>query len=353
MMRRGLFLILAGTTAAAVGALMLGIGGSPNRAADADGDARRKQTAAVTTRDLVEREELDGTLGYGERTDVAIAAQGTITGLATVGSVVDRGGVVAEVDGRAVRLLFGSRPLWRALDANVGDGPDVRQLEENLVALGMAKATTLGVDDDWTSATTAAVKRWHKANGVDQSGVVAPSDVVVLPGAARVAERKASIGSPAGSGPVLAVTGTEKVVTVDLDASRRDILPEGTAVAVELPDGKKVAGTVRSVSSVVRPPEDESKGGKATVEVIIAVTGNTDGAFDSSPVDVLVTVEKAEGVLTVPVDALLALAEGGYAVERMRGGGTELVGVQTGAFADGFVQVTGELKAGDKVVVPR
>ena len=56
-------------------------------------------------------------------------------------------------------------------------------------------------------------------------------------------------------------------------------------------------------------------------------------------------------MLAVPVRALLALAEGGYAVERVTATGTELVPVELGAFADGYVQVTGTVAAGDTVVV--
>ena len=68
---------------------------------------------------------------------------------------------------------------------------------------------------------------------------------------------------------------------------------------------------------------------------------------------VSVVTSAAPGVTAVPVDALLALAEGGYAVERpVAGGGTELVAVEVGAFADGWVQVTGDLAEGDDVVVP-
>ncbi|HEV3014554.1 MAG TPA: hypothetical protein VG499_14880, partial [Actinomycetota bacterium] len=49
----------------------------------------------------------------------------------------------------------------------------------------------------------------------------------------------------------------------------------------------------------------------------------------------------------------LALAEGGYAVEVERHGRRELVGVETGLFADGQVEVEGGgLRAGDRVVVP-
>jgi len=57
----------------------------------------------------------------------------------------------------------------------------------------------------------------------------------------------------------------------------------------------------------------------------------------------------------VPAEALLALAEGGYAVEVPDSStlsGTRLEKVKIGEFADGWVQVTGDVKAGDQVVVP-
>ena len=350
-MRPRLIVLTAALVVVGVGAYVVGTGGRGD-AVEESRPAPPVATAAITTRDLVEHEELDGTLGYGDSTDVAVSADGTLTGLPEEGRVVDRGGVIAEVDGRPVRLLFGTRPLWRALDGSVSDGADVRQLEENLVALGHATPANLTVDDDWTAATTAAVRRWQRANGVRPSGAVAPGDVVVMPGAVRIAQRKGAIGSPASSGPLLAVTGSEKIVSVDLDAARRELLTVGATVEVELPDGVKVPASVRSVSSVVTRPTDESKGDKPTVEVIIGL-GRAADAFESAPVDVIVTAARAENVLTVPVDALLALAEGGYAVERVTGRSTELVAVETGAFADGFVEITGDVAAGDKVVVPR
>jgi hypothetical protein len=51
------------------------------------------------------------------------------------------------------------------------------------------------------------------------------------------------------------------------------------------------------------------------------------------------------------VAALLALREGGYAVQVVNGTTTTLVAVQTGMFADGNVEITGTgLQAGLKVV---
>jgi hypothetical protein len=68
----------------------------------------------------------------------------------------------------------------------------------------------------------------------------------------------------------------------------------------------------------------------------------------------VVIVERvlAEDVLTVPVGALLALAGGGYVVERVTAGGTEQVAVEPGQFADGLVEVIGDIAEGDQVVVP-
>ena len=101
--------------------------------------------------------------------------------------------------------------------------------------------------------------------------------------------------------------------------------------------------------------------GEATIEVTIALDDPSQaGSFDEAPVTVRVVTDAARDVLAVPVDALLALAEGGYAVERVTGdtgdtggtSGTELVPVEIGAFADGWVQVTGDVAEGDEVVVP-
>jgi len=70
-------------------------------------------------------------------------------------------------------------------------------------------------------------------------------------------------------------------------------------------------------------------------------------------VTVHVPSQSAKQALMVPVRALVALAEGGYAVQRQAADGTlSYVGVETGLFSDGWVQVTGKLAAGDMVMVP-
>ncbi|MBL8596355.1 MAG: hypothetical protein JNL14_01305, partial [Devosia sp.] len=61
-----------------------------------------------------------------------------------------------------------------------------------------------------------------------------------------------------------------------------------------------------------------------------------------------------EDVLSVPVAALLARPEGGFAVEAVDDGQSLLVAVTTGLFAAGRVEVSGEgIAEGMLVGVPR
>ena len=330
-------------------------GGDGGTAGDGDAAAAATATAEVTVRDLEERTDLDGTLGYGETHELALSAPGTLTWLPAEGTVIDRGQAVAEVDDRPVPLLLGDRPLWRELGPGVDDGRDVELVEANLVALGVAGAEDLTVDQEWTSATTEAVEDWQASLGLEETGRLGTADVVVQPAAVRVTARMAEPGGPA-SGPALAVAGTSRQVTVDLEATRQQMVQAGQKVEVELPDGSTTTGTVTAVGTVAETPADDSglePDSPPTVEVTVALDDPAaGGALDEAPVTVWVVTTAASDVLAVPVDALLALAEGGYAVERVIPGGGELVAVELGAFADGWVQVTGDVAEGDQVVVP-
>jgi hypothetical protein len=327
-------------------------------------------TATVELRTLEEHDDLDGTLGYGDTTDVSLAAESTITGLAPVGSVVDRGQSLVEVDSHGVPLLFGPKPMWRPLGPDVTNGVDVEQLEANLLALGVVTTSELTVDQDWTSATTSAVKKWQKARGLEQTGSLGPGDIVFLPGAVRVAEHPIQVGGPI-SGPVIGVTSTTRLVTIDLEASQRSLVAAGKPVVVVLPDGTEVAGKIGSVGDVATGSGGDGGGGddggdgggggddppEATIDVVVTIddpAALTAAAFDQAPVTVQVVSTAAENVVAVPVEALLVLAEGGFAVELVDDdGASHLVSVKLGASADGWIQVTGDVAEGDKVVVPQ
>lgn len=361
----GIVAVAAGAAAAAVT-----LESSDDDTGDGSGTVLSLGTAAVERRTLEEHAELDGTLGYGEPEQVSVPGRGTITGVPEAGTVVDRGQTLVEVDGHPIPLLVGERPLWRAVGPGVTNGVDVQQVEANLVALEIASEAELGPDQTWTDATTAAVEEWQASLGLDATGTIAPGSVVFQPGAVRVAEHLTPEGGALGGGPVLSVTGTTREITVDLEATRQGLLEVDQSVDVVLPDGSETTGTVQVIGTVAT---SESAGGEAsggeeeadpTIEVTIALDDPaTGGDLDQAPVTVRAVTSAATDVLAVPLEALLVQAGGGFAVEVQGNGGsdsadsaagtdTEFVPVELGAFADGWVEVTGDLDEGDEVVVP-
>lgn len=233
----------------------------PGASTEAAAPTAPPNTTSVARSTLVEQEALDGTLGYAGQVSVVNHINGTLTRLAGKGEVIERGQVLYEVDGRPVRLLHGDRPAWRTLSEGVTDGPDVRQLEENLVALGHANRRNLTVDDKFTSATTEAIKRWQKATGVDQDGAVELGEVVFLPTAVRVTDQAVTVGAPAPPGSkVLTGTTATRVVTVDLEARRQGLVKVGDPVEVELPGRRRTPGKVTEVARVAEDASGDDGG---------------------------------------------------------------------------------------------
>lgn len=329
-------------------------------------------TAVVTRRDLVDTETVPGTLGYGTTSPVIGQLRGTVTGLPAAGTVVAPGQALYEVDGLAVQLFPGARPMYRRAEPAMSAGEDVRQLEQALVDVGHAKGTGLTrANTEWSDATTSAVKRWEKATGRAEDGTVELGEVVFLPAAVRVASRSAAVGSPAQSGSVvLQTTGTTRSVTVPLSALKAVRVRAGNAVGVTLPDRTSVDGVVATVGTTASKDStsgtgadvggsgtggDASDASDAEIELSVTVADQAKlGTLEEAPVDVRLTRDQATGVLAVPVSALLALAEGGYAVQVIApGGASRLVAVETGLFAGTFVEVRSpDLQAGAAVVVP-
>jgi peptidoglycan hydrolase-like protein with peptidoglycan-binding domain len=311
-------------------------------------DAVPLGAAAVERRDLVDRQDVDGTLGFSDTTNAAAAAAGTITRLRDEGDTVTRGRSLMSIDAKATAwVLYGTIPMYRDLGPGVSDGRDVRQLERNLKALGYDPGT---VDDDWTSATTDAVVDFQDDRNLTEDGTITPSEVVVSDGPARVGQHRAEVGDSARAGmPVTGLTTTTPVVTAKLDAGLAAEVHRGDRVAITLPEGSEVGGRVTRVGTVAAAGEN---GASPTVELRVALNSRRHGRLDGAPVSVSLETGRTKDALAVPVTALVATAPGRYAVELA--GSRRLVTVTLGAFADDWVQVTGSgLAPGTRVVVPR
>ncbi|MEV4639676.1 HlyD family secretion protein [Actinoplanes sp. NPDC049548] len=336
------------------------------------------QIAKLARQDMSASESLTGTLGYGTAQPLTGRGEGTVTWLPKPGSFVRRGEQLLRVDDRPVPLFFGAMPLFRTLAERNTVGRDVRIVAKNLQALGystgdqpatgekvrqtrpgppkgtppkprtITKWVTVHKGEDvLTAALIAAVKRWQADAGLPVTGRIAVGDVVVLSGAVRVDSVAVQLGAPAG-GPLMAVTPTTKVITVPADVTEAGSIERGDRVTVALPGDKTVPGKVTAVGTALKA--EEGNGDQATkLTVTVAVDDpKTVAHLDSADVEVTFVAETHEDALVAPVGALLALSEGGYAVQ-VRGGG--LVGVKTGMFAKGMVEVDGAgLTEGTEVV---
>jgi peptidoglycan hydrolase-like protein with peptidoglycan-binding domain len=340
-------LVLAALVAAGVVAWLLLTSGDGNESKAAN-DAVPLGSAAVERRDLIARDDLDGTLGYSGTTTVPAPAAGTITRLRAEGDTVTRGRSLLSIDAKATAwVLYGTIPMYRDLGPGVSNGSDVRQLERNLKALGYDPGT---VDDDWTSATTQAVEDFQDDRGLTVDGTLTRSEIVISDGPARVGKHSAEVGDPARAGaPVTSLTSTTPVVTSKLDAGLAAEVHRGDPVRVTMPDGSEVGGRITRVGTVATAGEN---GASPTVELRVALNSRRHGPLDGAPVSVSLETGRTKDALAVPVTALVATAPGRYAVELA--GSRRLVPVTLGAFADNWVQVTGSgLAPGTRVVVPR
>jgi hypothetical protein len=175
-------------------------------------------------------------------------------------------------------------------------------------------------------------------------------DVVVTSGPVRVSSVTGELGGP-GAGALLKYSGTAKAVTADLTAAQKELGKPGTKVSMTL-NGKTFAGTVASIAPA--PPDSSNNGQNQEQKFTATITPDDQAAVgeqDAGSVDVRFVTGSRQGVLAVPVGALVALAEGGYAVEVVEGTNRRLVAVHAGLFADGKVEVSGpDLREGMRVV---
>jgi hypothetical protein len=356
-----LVLIATGATVTVVNAWLARKGNSA-----ATSSAPTTSTATVQRRSLSTQQQFTGTLGYAGTYSITSQSHGTVTWLPSVGQIVTNGQVLYRVDNEPVVLLYGSVPAYRTLAVGATaasvTGPDVAELNHDLVALGYVNAADVNAAwDEFNWATRLGVEKLQQHLGVDETGTLTVGDVEILPTAARITALQAGLGAPA-SGPALTATSTTRTVSMALAADLQSQVHAGDAVMITLPNGATTPGTVQSVGTVASAPPggsggQGSSGSGPTVPVTIQPTNpGATGQLDEAPVLISITDQTVQDVLAVDVDALLAQAGGGYAVEVVDSDGAHhLVSVSPGLFDDtaGLVQVSGAgLAAGQLVVVP-
>ena len=256
-------------------------------------------------------------------------------------------------EGRAnltdVLLLYGSTPAYRALEQGE-QGQDVLELNRDLVALGYSAGGALKPTSDvFGPATAAALKALQTHLGQAATGSIPLGGVVFEPTAVRVTTVGPNVGGAATPGQtVLSATSDTPEVVAPIDATLQSDVKVGEPVAITLPDGSETDGAVLS--------ETEGTDSSGNTLILVNIAPKHPGELsllNGASVNVSVTTASVASALAVPVTALLAKPGGGYEVEVVAGSRRSYVPVQIGLFDDqaGLVQVRGDLRAGEEVVV--
>jgi hypothetical protein len=311
-------------------------------------------TVAVTRMDLADTTSFDGSLAYGSPFTLKGAGTGTITKLPSVGTVAQRGVALYSVNDKPVPVFFGDTPLFRPVNAIGMEGSDVAMVAANLAALGLIPPVS-GSDPTkvvWTTAMRKALGSLQAWIGLPVTRTLAVGDVVVLAEPLRVDTVVAHTGDPVGA-DLLTLTSERKSVILHVDPADARGLRVGVAVTLTAGDGTTVPATVISITSatVLLPTDGATAQDSSDPTITVTVDPDDDTTLANvvdSPVRVSVTTQSRTQVLTVPVDALLGLREGGYALQTTDG---RLVPVTLGMISGGRVEISGSDLAAGMVVV--
>jgi uncharacterized membrane protein YgcG len=167
--------------------------------------------ATVQRRNLVATDTESGTLSYANAQTVYNRLSGTITWAPQIGAIIKPGHTLFNVDNKPVLLMNGSTPAYRNLTATDLTGPDIYELNKNLVDLGY-DPDGIVVDDTWQTATTAGIDALQYHFGETETGSLTLGQVVFLPGQQMIQAVDTTVGSTSASyTPALGSADTEFV----------------------------------------------------------------------------------------------------------------------------------------------
>ncbi len=240
-------------------------------------------TTAVTRRTLTESSTVSGTLGYGSTLELYDRLSGTFTWLPTIGAVIPRGGTLFRVDNLPVVLMYGAVPAYRTLKEDVSDGPDVTELNENLIDLGYDPYRAIADVDEFSEATAAAVRRWQQAEGLSQTGEVELGRIVFAAGARRVTEIHVALGQDPPAASAKPPTPDQTAAPVPAKPAKQRSHPKRRAThkphrpAAHAPTGSAPAGSepARNEPAAKAPASDDGAEAAAGAGMVVLSTTST------------------------------------------------------------------------------
>ncbi|MBB5080820.1 peptidoglycan-binding protein [Nonomuraea endophytica] len=182
---------------------------------------------------------------------------------------------------------------------------------------------------------------------------IPPGEVVFLPALpARVHKAKVKAGQMVED-EVATVTSSSFMVSGSVEPEEAGLLREGLKASIELDSGQTYPATLSAVGEKAKVPGEEPPPAGNRPVLITPESMKGLKGLSGTAVAAKVTVGATdEPVLVVPVAAVVTAADGKARVQvETAPDRTREVEVRTGLTADGQVEVSGDLKEGDRVVI--
>lgn len=274
--------------------------------------------------------------------EIAAEASGRVVYVAEPGDLVEEGEAVARLDDASARLQLGeARARLARLSANADYQNSEYERWSRLVSQGTAPETRLR---EVELARNLAVQEQAEArSAVQRAQLELDRTEILAPFSGRIVERLIQVGEYSTPGRDI----VRLVDTENLEARSQAPISVAPFVAVgdivEVGDGdRRITAPIRAVILV---------GDQATRTFEVRVALEDSPWIAGAGVRVYLPRAASEHVVAVPQDAIVLRSAGSHVWTVNDDNTTEQVRVVTGARNGDLVAVTGDVSAGDRVVV--
>lgn len=324
-------------------ALLLGALALPASAQQPPPPAARVKVETASLRSMAPILQVPGSVMSRQDAEVAAEVSGRVTWIAEAGTRLAAGEVLARVDDRLLRLELRQYDAQiKSLESQLAFLEREVDRQRQLAERGSTPVTRL---EETTSKRDVLVQDIVRAQvSRDRTALEIERTLVKAPFTGQVASRMLEVGEYSAPGvKVVRLVAVEQVeVRAQAPVAIASHLREGGEVSLDV-EGLAASGTVTRIIAI---GEAQSR----TFEVRVALPKGEAPWIVGSAVKVGLPSATAEQVVAVHRDALVLRGDGTWLFRVNAGNKAERVAVKTGTSIGDWVQVIGDVRAGDRLV---
>lgn len=328
---------------AAMAGAMATLGLTPSASAQDGPPPAQVAVAEAVETDMAPVVDMPGTIVSRSDSRIAAAIAGAVTWIADVGASVDEGDIIAKIDDRDWVLDLKDRQAdIERLEARLAYLSRQAERIRELAARGNSPQSRL--DEAITDRDSTAQELAQARVALARTEVNVARTTVRAPFSGRVVERLAGQGEYASAGTemVRLVDTRNLEVRAQIPVTLADTLSAGQSVTVQADGGRVEGAPIRTLVPV---------GDEISRTLELRVTAPANAWLVGTAVRVGLPSGQTRRVVAVPRDALVLRPGAVYVYVVGDENKARRISVATGAAEGELIEVDGDLKAGEKVII--